>query len=95
VPSPHLTNVSNTRSEVDRECCVVRQGSLEPGGRVGAATRRNLGDSSGQQGIMNLEVSGRSQHLAWGAKPLNWAFTRQRSHALEMAPGSRGGRRHP
>ena len=28
-------------------------------GRIGAADGRNLGDSSGQQGITNLEVSGR------------------------------------
>jgi hypothetical protein len=39
-------------------------------GRAGAATQRNLGDSKGQQGITNLEVSSPSQHLAWGAKPL-------------------------
>jgi hypothetical protein len=30
-------------------------------GRAGAATRRNLGDSKGQQGITNLEVSGRPE----------------------------------
>jgi hypothetical protein len=39
-------------------------------GRAGAATQRNLGDSKGQQGITNLEVSSPSQYLAWGAKPL-------------------------
>jgi hypothetical protein len=47
-------------------------------GRAGAATRRTLGDSSGQQGITNLEVSGSSQHSTWGGKLLDWAFTRQR-----------------
>ena len=34
---------------------------------------RNLGDSRGQQGITNLEVSGCSQRSAWGAKLLDWA----------------------
>jgi hypothetical protein len=38
-------------------------------GRAGAATERNLVDSSGQQGITNLEVSGRSERLTWAAKP--------------------------
>jgi hypothetical protein len=47
-------------------------------GRAGAATQRNLGDSSGQQGITNLQVSGHSERLTWAAKPLDWAFTRQR-----------------
>jgi hypothetical protein len=47
-------------------------------GRAGAATQRNLGDNSGQQGITNREVSGGSRRLAWGAKLLDWAFTRQR-----------------
>jgi hypothetical protein len=30
VPGPHRTSVSNTRSRMDRERCVVRQGSAEP-----------------------------------------------------------------
>jgi hypothetical protein len=51
-------------------------------GRAGAATGRNLGDNRGQQGITNLEVSGGSQRLAWGAKLLDWAFTRQRPQAV-------------
>jgi hypothetical protein len=30
---------------------------------------------------MNLEVSGRSERLAWGAKPLDWA-SHGRGHAF-------------
>jgi len=58
VPGPHRSRVSNTSSRANRERCVARQGPLTAWvGRAGAATGRNLGDSSGQQGITNLEVS--------------------------------------
>jgi len=58
VPGPHRCRVSNTSSRANRERCVARQGPLTAWvGRAGAATGRNLGDSSGQQGITNLEVS--------------------------------------
>jgi hypothetical protein len=58
VPGPHRARLSNTSSRGDQQRCVVRQGQLRDWvGRAGAATRRNLGDSSGQQGITNLEVS--------------------------------------
>jgi hypothetical protein len=50
-------------------------------GRAGAATQRNLGDNRGQQGITNLEVSGRAELWTWAAKPLDCAFTRQQPHA--------------
>ena len=36
-------------------------------GRAGAVARRTLGDSKGQQGITNLEVSGGSGCLTWAA----------------------------
>ena len=51
VPGPHRSRVSNTSSRANRERCVARQGPLTAWvGRAGAATGRNLGDSSGQQG---------------------------------------------
>jgi hypothetical protein len=63
--------------------------ALQPVGRAGAADGRNLGDSKGQQETTNLEVSGGSQRLAWGAKLLDWAFTRQRPQVrnLSRPPG--------
>jgi hypothetical protein len=50
---------------------VIASGDSKAVGRTGAADQRNLGDNRGQQGITNLEVSSRSQYLAWGAKPLD------------------------
>jgi hypothetical protein len=49
---------------------VIASGDSKAVGRTGAADQRNLGDSKGQQGITNLEVSGGSERLSWGAKPL-------------------------
>jgi len=39
-------------------------------GRTGAADQRSLGDSEGQQGATNVEVSGRPQRMTWGTKLL-------------------------
>jgi hypothetical protein len=63
-------------------------GQLRPWvGRAGAATQRNLGDSQGQQGTTNLEVSGRFAAMRWAAKPLDWAFTRQESLVVAVQDG--------
>jgi hypothetical protein len=35
----------------------------------------DLGDNTGQQGITNLEVSGRFAAMRWVAELLNWAFS--------------------
>ena len=70
VPGPHRTNISNTSSRVDRERCVVRRAAQSLGGPRWGATQRNLGDSRGQQGLTNLEVSGRPKRLTWPAKLL-------------------------
>jgi hypothetical protein len=56
-------------------------------GRAGAATRRNLGDSKGQQGTTKAEVSGRQQGMAWAAKLLTGFHTAEptgfcRSYAI-------------
>jgi hypothetical protein len=50
-------------------------------GRAGAATRRTLGDSEGQQGTTKIEVSSGLQPFTWAANPLDWAFTQQRSQS--------------
>jgi hypothetical protein len=84
VPGPHAAQ--HIEHKFEEESGTVRSptGSLRAWvGRAGAATQRTLGDSRGQQGITNLEVSGRSQRLAWGAKLLDWAFTRQRPQVGE------------
>ena len=52
VPGPHRARISNISSGVDRERYVVRRWAVTAcAGRAGAATRRNLGDNRGQQGI--------------------------------------------
>jgi hypothetical protein len=72
VPGPHRTKGIEHRFESGSGRLRSPTGPLTAWvGRAGAATGRNLGDSR-QQGITNLEVSGRSQRLAWGAKPLDW-----------------------
>ena len=43
-------------------------------GRAGAATRRNLGDSKGQQGITNLEVSSRFAVMHLGCEIAGVSF---------------------
>jgi hypothetical protein len=43
-------------------------------GRAGAATQRTLGDSSGQQGITNLEVSGHFTALGLGRESAGLGF---------------------
>jgi hypothetical protein len=43
-------------------------------GRAGAATRRNLADSEGQQGITNLEVSGRFTARGLGRETAGVSF---------------------
>ena len=56
-------------------------------GRGGAATGRNLADSKGQQETTNLEVSGRFERSTWGAKLLDWAFTRRRPQERSWVRG--------
>jgi hypothetical protein len=43
-------------------------------GRAGAATQRNLGDSKGQQGITNLEVSSRFAVMHLGCEIAGVSF---------------------
>jgi hypothetical protein len=64
----------SSRRRIWRQADVVRRG-LTPVGPAGAVVQWNLGDSKGQQ---DNEPRGQqpSQHLAWGAKPLERAFTR-------------------
>ena len=57
-------------------------------GRTGAADQRNLGDSEGQRGTANLEVIGRLQRFTWAAKPLDWAFTQQKSYVNPTGDGA-------
>jgi hypothetical protein len=57
---------------VDQACSAALLGGATPlqSGRTGAADQRNLGDSKGQQGTTNVEVSDRPQRMTWGAKLL-------------------------
>jgi hypothetical protein len=57
VPGPHRNRVSNTSSRANRERCLVRRWGRSPPEWAGAATRRSLGDSKGQQETINVEVS--------------------------------------
>jgi hypothetical protein len=57
VPGPHRTRVSNKSSRANRERCVARRAPDGLGGPRWGRTRRNLGDSKGQQETTNLEVS--------------------------------------
>jgi hypothetical protein len=53
-------------------------------GRTWAVDRRSLGDTEGQQQTTNHEVSSYSQGSAWDTKPLERAFTRQRSQVQNL-----------
>jgi hypothetical protein len=50
-------------------------------GRAGAATRRNLGDSNGQQETTDVEVSSHFTAFTWHAKPWT-ALSHSRGHWL-------------
>jgi hypothetical protein len=75
VPGPHQHRVSNTSSRSNREYCLLLEQPLSPClGRAGAADGRNLGDSNGQQGTINHEVSGRFGAMYLGCETAGVRF---------------------
>jgi hypothetical protein len=86
VPGPHPTQAIEHKFESGSATLRSPTGPLIA--EVGPRWGRSSADPGGQQrtaGITSLEVSGGSQRLAWGAKLLDWAFTRQRPHLFGLS----------